>query len=206
MDILLRRRAMMMQEITPTPPVNLLYNWDFTISLTDTINGIAAVSTGTTDSNGVYLSQSERYLRLPATYNRDRTIWITFTDFDARKGGTNTKNGRIICASNGPNTSSGASGFVYRSNGTINFYTGSWNTSDIPASGKYDYFANSVLKMYVDESGIAKVYKDSALFMTSTGSFPASLNGKDYVLGGSTNDCAADIRITAIQIYDGFVI
>lgn len=206
MGDLLRRRAMMQEAAAPPPPSSLLYNWDFKTSLTDTVNGIEAVTNGTNDSSGVYLSQSERYLRLPGAYDRDRTIWVSFADFNPRKGGTNAKNGRVLCASNGTNTSSGASAFIYRSNGTINFYTGSWNTSSISASGKYDYFANSILKMYVDENGIAKVYKDSELFLTSTGSFSSSLNGKDYVFGGTSSDCAADIRITAVQIYDGFVI
>lgn len=193
------------------PPVSsLLYNWDFTQSLTDTIGGVTATmySAATEwDANGAYIEDEQRYLRLPGVYNVGRTYWVTFTDFNTRKGGTAGKHGRIIMASDGANTSNNGCGFVYRSTGTITFYTSSsWNTEAIPSTGKFDYFANSTLKMYVDADGMASVYKNNELVISATKAIKSSRIGKDIVLGGSTNDCAAYMCVTAIQIYDGFVI
>lgn len=204
---MMRRRGMMAPAAsTPLPVSNLLYNWDFTKSMTDTIESVVATTNATQDSTGVYFGGSEKYLRMAGTYDRDRTIWVTFTDFSTRNGGSSAKNGRIMMASNGTNTGSGGHGFIYRNNNTMAFYTGSWNSGSISSASKYDYFANSTLKMYVDSSGIAKVYKGSELVLTSASAIGSSLNGKDYVLGGSNSDNAAYMRVTAIQIYDGFVI
>lgn len=207
---MMRRRAMMAQTASAPPVTNLLYNWDFTQSLTDTIGGVTATMYSTAmewDENGAYIEDEQRYLRLPGVYNVGRTYWVAFSDFNARKGGTIGKHGRVIMASDGANTSNNGCGFVYRSTGIITFYTsGSWNTETISSAGKYDYFANSTLKMYVDADGMASVYKNSELVISATKAIRSSRIGKDIVLGGNTNDCAAYMRVTAIQIYDGFVI
>lgn len=201
----------MMAQATSTPPVSsLLYNWDFTQSLTDTIGGVTATMYNTAtewDANGAYLEDDQKYLRLPGVYNVGRTYHVTFSDFNTRKGGTSAKHGRIIMASDGANTSSNGCGFVYRGTGVITFYTnGAWNGSSISSSGKFDYFANSTLKMYVDADGMASIYKNNELVISATRAIKESRIGKDIVLGGNTNDCAAYMRVTAIQIYDGFVI
>lgn len=188
------------------PPSNLLYNWDFTKSATDTIAGKTATHNGTIGDDGISITAANKYILLSNLYYRDRTIWIHFTTFNARKGGENSNNGRVIMAAKRINTTSDGYGFAYRNNGTIAFYTGSWNAGGQSATGKYNYFANSALKMYVDESGIAYVYRDSDLFLTSRVAIPESMNGQHYVIGGSTSDCVADVAVTGIQIYDGFVI
>ena len=197
----------MMQMPQKTAP---LYNWDFTKALTDTIGGVTAIMYNTAvewDENGAYIEDEQRYLRLPGVYNVGRTYWVTFTDFNTRKGGTAGKHGRIIMASDGVNTSNNGCGFVYRSTGTITFYTsGSWNTETIPSTGKFNYFANSTLKMYVDADGMASIYKNNELVISATKAIKSSRIGKDIVLGGSTNDCAAYMRITSAKIYEGFVI
>lgn len=206
MGELLRRREMMTASGGSEPSVNLLYNWDFTKSATDTIAGKTATYTGTIGDDGIRITATNKYILLPECYNRNRTIWIAFTTFNCRKGGTNGSHGRVIMASKGADTSANGSGFVYRGDGTITFYTGSWNSVSTPASGKYNYFENSTLKMYVDSNGIASVYKDSELFMTSTGKISSARNGQDYVIGESYGGCVAYVTVATVKIYEGFVI
>lgn len=187
--------------------VSPLYEWDFTSSMVDSVQGITAVSDVTRDSNGIYFSGGQKYVKLPDVYAKGRTFWLSFTDFNTRNGGTNGANGRIITASTSENSGSYGSGFIYRNNGTMAFYIKNnpgWDTS-VSSAGKYDYFKNSTLKMYVDADGMATVYKDSALVLAA-GHAITYLQTGHVVVGGSNSDYAAELRLTHARVYDGFYI
>lgn len=200
----------MMEAAGSTPPVSsLLYNWDFTKSMTDTIGGVTAqeYGSGGQTSDGFRIAQSQRYLLLPNVFDVNRTYWATFTEFNTRYGGTNLQHGRILMADNDANTSTGGNGFVFRNQGYMTFYTGgSWNDNTVSSADKYDYFANSTLKMYVDADGMASVYRNKEFVVAATKAISLTLRGKHAVFGGSSSDTAAYMTITSVQIYDGFVI
>lgn len=204
----LRRREML--KTVGGSGVTPLYEWNFKTSLVDKIQSVVAGKDqySTIDSSGIYLSSINQYILLPNVYAKDRTFWLSFSDFDTRLSGTRGDNGRIICASADSNTYSNGSGFIFRNNNTMSFYlknNSGWDTSSVSSVGQFDFFENSTLKMYVDSNGIATVYKNNNLIISATKAI-TDKTAVSIVIGGSSGDAAAYLRCTGAKVYSGFYI
>lgn len=183
----------------------MLYNWDFTQSLTDTVQGQVAIlakvagALPTQDAFGVHVVTSSGYVNLGEIYQPGITIEV---DFGAMECKQENKNARLLMV--GTQATGGlATGFIYRSTGVWGWYAGgSWatNTSETNAN----LFSNKTLKAVFDATGYMTVYADGALVGTSSRAFAESA-GKHIQLGAYSGNasyaCFYDMTITAVRIY-----
>lgn len=182
----------------------MLYNWDFTQSLVDTIQGTEAVlgkasgALPTQDAFGVHVTTTSGYINLGQIYQTGITVEIDFGEMD-RKG---SQNGRLLMV--GSQSSGGlGTGLIYRSTGVWNWYVnGAWATS----SGVTDanIFSEKTLKAIFDASGYMTVYcddtyigKSSKAFATSAGTYMQI--GAYSGTGGYTN--FYNMTVKAVRIY-----
>lgn len=173
-------------------PRVLLYNWDLTNSLTDTVGGkTASLTNATQDSSGVHLTALNNH----ADFNNvlvagsDRTVEVDVASYD-RKG---TEHGRFIMIA-------GTMGFIYRKTGVWALYLGTaWTDSAITASNafdgktiviKFDWSSNSSFTMTVSCDGTEIV---SATYNTAT----------SIMLGSNNSNAAYNSTFTALRVYEG---
>lgn len=130
----------------------LLYNWDLTESLTDTISGSAITLNGATqDSNGLTLGSSSAYASLDASIisRKEVTIEIDFGTMNR----TGTAHGRLIMLST-------SSGLIYRNTGSWQIYNNSWSGDTVETN--------------------ANAFTNSTLIIKQTGDFTSSSSGAHY--------------------------
>lgn len=173
-------------------PRVLLYNWDLTNSLTDTVGSKTATLTGATqDSSGVHLTAAHNH----ADFNNvlvagsDRTVEVDVASYD-RKG---TEHGRFIMIA-------GTMGFIYRKTGVWALYLGTaWTDSAVTASNafdgktvviKFDWSSNSSFTMTVSCEDTEIV---SATYSTAS----------SIMLGSNNSNAAYNSTFTALRVYEG---
>lgn len=183
----------------------MLYNWDFTQSLTDTVQSAVATidsmvpTKPTRDSDGVHITAASEFINLGQIYDTGITVEVDFGTMD-RKG---TQNGRLLMV--GDQASGGlGTGFIYRNNNTWNWYvSGSWDTA-VSGTTDSNLFSNKTLKTVFDASGHMAVYCDGTLIGTSTRTFTTSAGtyiqiGAYSGTGGHT--CYYDMIVKAVRVY-----
>lgn len=182
----------------------ILYNWDFTQSYTDTVQGQVAVpghkigANPVQDEFGVHVTTSTGYIDLGEVYEPGVTVEIVFGDMDLKQ----TNNARLLMV--GTVVTAGLqTGFIYRSTGVWNWYVnGSWCTS----SGKTDanIFSNKTLKAVFDENGYMTVYADGTLIGTSSRAFTESAGKRMQICANSGNGTYSsfyDMTVKSLRIY-----
>ena len=182
----------------------LLAAWDFTSSLTDSVNSFVATLGGSASqsSAGVSIPDLNSYITFPlATKAVFRTYEIDMGSM-SYYGGSGA-NRRLFMFN-------GGGGFIYRTTGKWSFYDrnsgGTWATDSSLTS--FDYFANSTIKIYIDESGYYHIYKDGTLVYEPNRPFYSASDfyGVTYGLrlGMDTYSGASSV-ITGFRIYEGQV-
>lgn len=182
----------------------MLYNWDFTQSLTDTVQGQTAVLGRKTDANpvrdefGIHITTSTGYVNLGDIYQTGITVEMDFGEVENKQ----TNNARVLMV--GSVVTAGLqTGFIYRSTGVWNWYVnGSWCTS----SGVTDanIFSNKTLKAVFDETGYMTVYADGTLIGTSSKAFTEEKGTTMQICANSGNGTYAsfyDMTVKALRIY-----
>ena len=182
----------------------LLADWDFTSSLTDSVNGFTATLGGaaTQDSTGVSIPNLNSYITFPlVTKAVFRTYEIDMGSM-SYYGGSGA-NRRLFMFN-------GGGGFIYRTTGKWSFFDrnsgGTWATDSSLSS--FDYFANSTIKIFIDENGYFHIYKDGMLVYEPNRPFYSASDfyGVTYGirLGMDTYSGASSV-ITGFRIYEGQV-
>lgn len=177
-----------------------LYNWDFTSSLIDTIQGQTIDTTGTfIQGTGLKFSSANQYADLGAIYAKNRTYEFEIT----ARTSTETGYRRLLMSSSDANTGIHGYGLIFAptKGGTL-FYNGSWTTPLISETG-----LNSVIgkyAVYIDNDGYQTLYKDGVNYGKSPNRDTHS-NGTKLILGGSSADFL-QCTYSYLKIYDGEVI
>lgn len=172
----------------------LLYNWDLTKSLTDTVGGSVATlsaSGATQDSNGLTLASSSAYMMTDVPVNVDRTYEI---DIKSVYNPT-TGHGRLFAVRGG--SGSYDSGFIYRS-GTKWAVYGGWTESELTDPNAFD---GKTLVIKINSSEKWSIYRNDELIIPecAVGFKPEH----PFAIGSPAGSSFYNIVITAIRVYDG---
>ena len=190
-------------------PANLLYSWDFTSSVTDSVSGKVAAfgaqlgAAPTRDSSGVHFTANNQYIDLGEIFKPDITIKIDFGVME-RQG---TNHSRVLSVGT-PDANGGIdTGFMYRNTGYWSWYKGSWSANS-PATDA-NVFSEKTLKAYIDSSGIMTVYANEELVGVSTVAFTED-SCTTIQIGsnpGSVGSWATyyNMTVLAVRIYEGEV-
>ena len=169
------------------------FEWDFTESLIDSVNGLeATLSNATQTSSGISIASSSAAVAIPmiakaiAAFSDLCTIELDVGGMQYSGSG----NHRFLMFTS-------AAGLIFRSTGKWSFYTGSWATDSNITD--FDYFANSTVKMTINSSGTVKIYKDNTLIYEPNKTYDiANSSGKMYI--GSTSDSCNSCIVKALRI------
>lgn len=195
---------------------NLIRNWDFTQSLTDTVAGAVATTTATRNSNGLTFTEPNTYLDLGTVYSRNRTYEIDIDYIGSQYPSTSLAYRRIFAfGENGVNTSANTAGLpLPKKYGDTSWawYTGStWDSVAMETTGAYSIFDGKTMRIYIDGSGYAHVSSktigapDSAYVTFGQSSVPLNdySTSNAHVYAGGTSDALGNARITGIRVYEG---
>ena len=172
------------------PTKQLLYSWDLTQSLTDTVSGaVITLSGATQDSNGLTLASVSDYATMPFYY---RPYYTYEFDISAMNKVFTSKHGRFIL------TNGNDRGFMYRSSGKWSAYlNGAWATDQ----GTYTSLAGKTLTLVV-ENDKPRIYLDGTLWYSINLAENLS-NTAQMKLGSSGGQTFYDVTITGIRVYWG---
>lgn len=186
----------------------LLYSWDFTQGLTDSVGNVNAVLGGnaTRDSVGVHINSATDYLDLTAIESNYKngvdkitTLEIDFAEMEKSFSGSHGR-----CVMFGAND--GSPGLIYRNTGNWAFYLGGWKSNTgIETITDANYFSGKTLKLvetFNDNIGTIEVYCDN----TSIG----TTDGVNYLyhltnllkIGSNGAQSFYNMTITGIRIYE----
>lgn len=168
---------------------NYLEEWDFTQSLVGKIRGFTpTVSGAVQDSNGVTFDSTSDYLMF-GNYALWRGIIIEL-DIGAMSL-TSDAHRRFIMFDP-------SQGLIYRNTGRWSFYSnGSW-TDSTETDGAF--FANSTIKIYIDDNKRWHIYKNNVLWWEP--SIAAYMDNKySLYVGSSSGQSINNAVITGMRIY-----
>lgn len=201
------------------PAGTLLYNWDFTKSLTDTVSGLTATAEVTTkadgcgevpvqDASGVHFIGVGQALGFGNIFALNRTYEIDIGEMDCQ--GVTNGNVRFFTLWQGPGSAS-VSGFLYRH--THNYwavYSSGWAENPFGITDR-NAFAGKTVTLKIDSNGNTELLIDGVSMGVCTQRFTA---GWAVLQLGSTaidgNSTAADMggnlyrcTVTGFRIYEG---
>lgn len=205
----------------PDPSSNILYSWDLTKSLTDSISGKVATTNGTRNSNGLSFEPVNTHIDFGTVYSRNRTYEIDI-DHIGLPSSESRAYRRIFCfGENGTNTSANTAGLPV----AMSDYRPGWwwylgNQWDTAAMGElvstvdsYDFFDGKTMKIYIDSTGYAHVWakliNQPSSSYVKIGDSHSALNDYNtsnaHVYIGGDSDNLADTLIKAFRVYEGEV-
>lgn len=183
----------------------MLYNWDFTQSLTDTVQGQVAQllrkvgSYPVQDVFGVHITTSTGYIDLGDVYTPGITVEIDFGNMENKQ----TNHARVLMIGTVDDTKGLDTGFMYRSTGYWSWYAaGSWATNSSVTDA--NIFSNKTLRAVFDAAGHMTVYCDGTLIGTSSRVFAASAGSRMEICANSGRGgyCSFyDMTVKAVRIY-----
>lgn len=208
-----------------------IYSWDLKTSMTDTVGGITATTTGSQDSSGLHFTGTSQYADFGAVYDVNRTYEIDVVSHSQATGGGLTTYGRFLMVDTDSDTSSGGAGFMFSgskrpsyNNGKAGYaiYLGNgWATTDVfstipAASADNDYndafFDGKTIQMKVASNGYVTIrcktigaddstYVD--IIQTST-AFKSYTNGHIYIgSSGANTDRLFYATFSGLRVYAG---
>ena len=173
---------------------NLLYNWDFTNSLTDSVSGQTATLSGATqDSDGLHIASASDYTLLGDIIGsgNNRTLEV---EFGTVEDSGFTGHGRMITMGNSETNFD--RGFIYHSTGAWAYYNGTWQdseeTSKTAISGK-------TLKMAYKSDNTCSVYLDGTLILESVSS---KILTYKYIAIGAAANAFYNATIKSVKVYE----
>lgn len=187
-----------LRDLPPTPPVpSALYDWDFTESLIDKVQGEEIILTNATrDSSGIYFNNDHCGADIPASLLQvGREYEIHFGTVSISSPGIGNRRIFVFGSSNHQYDC----GLEYRGAqdkyGVFDWVT-YWQMSD---KGDLDYFSNSILKIQITSDGKWHLYKDNILFYETP--IAVDLTDNATFSLGSTIYGAYFMTITAFKIF-----
>ena len=171
-------------------PRVLLYNWDLTNSLTDTVGGKTASLTGATqDSAGVHLTGLQQHADFNGILSVGRSVEVDVASY-ARQG---SAHGRFIMTA-------GTEGLIYNKSGYWALYlSGGWQNSEI-TDPTYFNGKTVVMKFSSAESGtLVSVYCNDVLIVEEVLTSSVS----NMMLGSNNSNAAYNSTFTAVRVYEG---
>ena len=176
-------------------PDNLLYSWDFTKSLTDSISGqTATLYNATQNKSGVNLGVGLRMgCDLGNVWATNRTIELDVSDV--------TPNGNIGYYSLCFVLWNGKNGITYRTTKAWGFYIDGWDMF-APENTDPTCFAGT-MRITVDAAGYVSVYANNQLLAKST--VATTEDNVDLTIGVNTDsfNSFGNAFITGCRIYEG---
>lgn len=178
--------------------VGLLYSWDFTQSLVDSIAGkeVTLAGNATRDSSGLKITAATDYASADVGMTSGRRIEIDIASYTR---GNSSSHGRLITHSR-VSTSQFDCGVVWRSSNVLSLYEGSWNDSSVTdindLTGKtLGYEFNG------PDAGSSTVYLDGT--QVATISHSTFANVVDTVeLGSQSGQSGFILTVTAMRVYE----
>lgn len=183
------------------PDEMLLYSWDFTNSLIDTVSGNVAINNGATqDENGITILDATSYVLLPNILTKTNiAIEMDVTSYDRKS----TAHGRVLMhrRNNTGDSTPWQNGFIYRSTGYWDVYESpSWansqNISDIT------YLNGKTLRLEVTDEAVNAFVNGEQI----AGGIAIESNvintGESEIVIGSSENSAFNLTVTALRVYD----
>ena len=189
----------------------LLYNWDFTLSLTDTVSGIVATpSNCTTDSSGVSFTGDTSYIEMGNVFGKNRTLEIDISGASAAFGNVNGILFELVSVEQ----TGGRSAFGYHHSGTpanakfglISYDVAHWAYAS--NYGKTSFNGSYTLKMHIADDGTVTIYKGGTnINVLYDGAAPYCTTEEllRYLIVGSKTYYPAfyTATITGVRVYHG---
>jgi len=206
-------------KVTVTAAYVLIRNWDFTKSLTDTVSGATAITTGIQNSNGLTFEAANQYLDIGSVYSRNRTYEIDIDGIEQPATSLGYYRRVFAYGENGTNTQWNTAALIAAGSGKVGWiwYLGSaWDSGvlgpDVSSANSYSYFNGKTMKIYIDAYGYGHVYAKTIGANDSTyikvGATKGALTNYStsvahVYMGGTSNDSIANARIKAFRVYEG---
>ena len=174
----------------------LLYNWDFTKSLTDTVGGsvITLMGSATQDANGITLPSNNSYASVPnGVFKLNRIVEVDVASTNAQFGNVL---GRFLMTNNNDK------GVIYRYNVTWNIYAGTAWTDNTVFQDKLsskNAFSGSMFTLAIVNK--PKIYKDGVLMGTGTSDWRTSSDFTGNGSLGSGSNGFYNATITGMRVY-----
>ena len=189
--------------------IAILYNWDLTNSLTDTVGNVTAITNATQNSSGVTFSAIGNYIafNLASVNFKDKTIEIDISSASTYNG-SGSYHGRLVAFSTNATykTDTSASTLCWhKSNSKWQFYLGSGWDANYISGATGSYFAGKTLRIYVSSTGIAtlSVSTDGTTFTDVLTSGSALSYTTGLIMGSSGADLLTGIVVTGVRVYEG---
>ena len=203
-----------------TPVTGLLYSWDFTNSLVDSVQNLEAVDNSqggtalTRDSEGLHFTVARQELVLPWVYGANRAYEVDVASFVY--DGASSRHTRFISfgPSNGSdyvNNVNSNTGFIYRNNSSNSQWAGWWSSWDQFLSSWSDYkdrnaISGKTTRVELDSDYKMSVYIDGVFYGKSSIAFHRTENtGRCVRIGNSASDSGNTFYtalITGARVYD----
>lgn len=190
---------------SPVAPSNMLYNWNFKNSLTDSVGGQTAVLDGATrDGDGLHFTGAlHNVLCGTNIMGRNRTIEIKFGTMVSVFDYT-SRNGIFFWVNQNP--SSHGFGWAANKHAFGGYWKGGWYL--IPSVTDLNYFSDSLLKITIDSNGNATYYKDGVQIGGSTdNTYQIQAEDTVLLLGSNNSNYPAfyNMIIEEVHVYEGVV-
>lgn len=179
-----------------------IYNWDFTKSLVDTVNGNTAVLLNDLErsNEGLVYNNASQSVQLPNVYARGRIIEIDVTDFDIQD--QEDHNVRFVMINS-------TDGLLIRrwkeTEGWSGYYNYEWSDSiygDLVDTER-QIFANSTIKIEISNEGISSLYVNGTFIGSLSLNFPDEIG--NIWLGSTMIESVGgnlyNVKITGVRVF-----
>ena len=202
-----------------TPVTGLLYSWDFTKSLVDSVQNLEAVDNSqgtvlTRDSEGLHFTVGRQELVLPWVYGANRAYEVDVASFVY--GGGSNAHIRFICfgVANGTDDITkinSNTGLIYRKNSNNSQWAGWWSSWDMFLSSWPDYkdrnaISGKTVRVELDSDYKMSVYIDGVFYGKSSIAFHRNeTTGRCVRIGNANSDSGNTFYtalITGARVYD----
>ena len=180
---------------------SMLYNWDFTQSLVDTVEGKEAKAASPTtspiiDENGMTFGSRNR-VKILNIMAYSRTYEIDFSNTDYQNGEVNA----ILCGFAIETGGSPQSCIAYRKTGYWYFHDASasvWGEGGTHSDA--NLISGKTLKITIDSDGIMSAYVDNELIGKSASAIDPS---RTLFIFGSQSNGYYNMTVTGMRVYGG---
>lgn len=195
---------------------DLIHNWDLKSSLTDTVGGIVATTTGSIGSDGLTLSTANTYIDFGQIYGTDKTYFMDIVSLGSNNTSGSSSFARLFAVDTDTDTSVGGAVLVYSKSSQRygwRFYTGSSFDNNqintrISVNNTRDYFDGKTVAIYIDANRkwhlLSKGSSDGYFIYEGISVVMNNYTDGHVYIGSSANDVMCTAIISGFRVYDGF--
>ena len=171
-----------------------LASWDFTVGLSDSINGYTATLSGATrDENGLHFDSAVDSCTIPSFLMSISRIFII--EIGECSAGAFTNGALFTMLDKNSSYYEGISYHTATSKWALWDHVNGWDDSDIADP---DYFSNSIVKIVITPERKIQVYKDDELVFEPSSVLPFAIT--DLCLGSKSNNTFYDMNIKKLEV------